>query len=260
MMMNRNRSAGLIRGNEYQTSNNVTAGHRVGDRNDVTEATTHIDISIYVESVSGEYARGLAALKNIGPCVTVFGSARTKPGDRAYTDAMAVGRQLAELGFAVATGGGGGIMEAANRGAALGGGGSIGMPIALPFEKSGNDFIDVSVMFDHFPARKTCLLQVCDAVIVFPGGFGTLDELFEVLTLVQTGKMDRVPIILVGSYYWAGLLEWLATTTLSAGCIGGLDLDLLTAVDTPDGAIAAVLEIQDAMRPGPRPSGQSSNP
>lgn len=242
-MMKKNRSAGLIRGKEVPTSAGAAVVHQVGDRNGTAEGSTYIDISIYVEAVSGEYSRGLEALRNIGPCVTVFGSARTKPGEPAYSDAMAVGRELAELGFAVATGGGGGIMEAANRGAALGGGGSIGMPIALPFEKSGNDFIDVSVMFDHFPARKTCLLQACDAVVVFPGGFGTLDELFEVLTLVQTGKMEPVPIILVGSYYWAGLLDWLLTAAVGARCIGAGDLDLMVAVDTPEAALQAVLSM-----------------
>jgi hypothetical protein len=203
-------------------------------------ASAHVDISIFVESVSGEYSRGLQALANIGPCVTVFGSARTKPGDPAYADAMQVGRQLATAGFAVATGGGGGIMEAANRGAALGGGGSIGMPIVLPFEQSGNEFLELSVTFDHFPARKTCLIKACDAVVVFTGGFGTLDELFEVLTLIQTGKMNAVPIILVGSYYWSGLLDWLRTSPTAAGCIGEQDLDLMTVVDTPEAAIEAV--------------------
>lgn len=202
--------------------------------------STHIDISIFVESVSGEYSRGLQALADIGPCVTVFGSARTKPGEPAYADAMQVGRQLATAGFAVATGGGGGIMEAANRGAALGGGGSIGMPIVLPFEQSGNEFLELSVTFDHFPARKTCLIRACDAVVVFTGGFGTLDELFEVLTLIQTGKMKAVPIILVGSYYWSGLLEWLSNSPSSAGCIGEHDLDLMTVVDTPEAAVEAV--------------------
>lgn len=207
----------------------------------VVNRSAHIDISIYVDSVSGEYSRGLEMLANLGPCVTVFGSARTKPGERPYTDAMAVGRGLALAGFAVATGGGGGIMEAANRGAALGGGGSIGMPIALPFEESGNEFLELSVTFDHFPARKTCLILACDAVVLFAGGFGTLDELFEVLTLIQTGKMSPVPIILVGSWFWTGLLEWLSQDVLDARCISPTDLDLVTVVDTPEAAVAEVL-------------------
>lgn len=234
-MKKRNRSAGLITEEQYRESAQAMLGQPA------QIPSTHIDISIYVESVSSEYSRGLMALTEIGPCVTVFGSARTRPGDSAYTDAIAVGRELAQAGFAVATGGGGGIMEAANRGAALGDGGSIGMPIVLPFEESGNEFIDLAVTFDHFPARKTCLIQACDAVVVFAGGFGTLDELFEVLTLIQTGKLPRVPIVLVGSYFWSGLLEWLAETTAGAGCISDHDLDLMTVVDTAEAAVEEVL-------------------
>lgn len=240
MMRRKKRPATLVK-----EVGSTTAKGAIIDRTTELDTTTeqqstHIDISIFVESVSGEYSRGLQALSNVGPCVTVFGSARTKPGDQAYTDAMMVGRELAMSGFAVATGGGGGIMEAANRGAALGGGGSIGMPIVLPFEKSGNEYLELSVTFDHFPARKTCLIRACDAVVVFTGGFGTLDELFEVLTLIQTGKMDPVPIILVGSYFWSGLLEWLVASPTNAGCIGAHDLDLMTVVDTPEAAVEAV--------------------
>lgn len=235
MMKKRNRPAGLVKEEHYGTTRQLVADQ-------APDTAPHIDISIYVEAVSGEYLRGLHALSTIGPCVTVFGSARTKPGDQAYSDAMTVGRELARAGFAVATGGGGGIMEAANRGAALGGGGSIGMPIVLPFEESGNDFIELSVPFDHFPARKTCLIQACDAVVVFAGGFGTLDELFEVLTLIQTGKTEPLPVILVGSHFWSGLLEWLVGTTTAAGCISERDIDLLTIVDTPRAAVDAVLE------------------
>lgn len=220
-----------------------------------TDATAHIDISIYVDAVSDEYERGLHLLSQVGPCVTVFGSARTKIGMPSYTDAMAVGRALALAGFAVATGGGGGIMEAANRGAALGGGGSIGMPIVLPHERSGNPFLELSVTFSHFPARKTCLIQACDAVVLFAGGFGTLDELFEVLTLIQTGKMARVPVILVGSHFWSGLLYWLSTTTVDARCISDSDLDLMTVVDTPEAAVQAVFdqvsdEVKGRLNPG----------
>jgi len=194
-------------------------------------------VSVYVESVSAEYARGLEVLHELGPTVTVFGSARTKPGERAYTDALNLGRLLASQGITIVTGGGGGIMEAANRGAVLGGGHSIGMPIVLPFEENPNPFISKSVMFDHFPARKTCLIQACDAVVVFVGGFGTLDELFEVLTLIQTGKIDEVPVILIGSHYWSGLMQWLATDVVEAGCISERDLHLVDIVDTPTRAV-----------------------
>jgi len=199
-------------------------------------------ITMFVESVSAEYSRGLHATHEIGPSVTVFGSARTKPGEPAYTDAMTAGRLLAGAGFSVITGGGSGIMEAANRGAALGGGGSIGMPIVLPFEEKANPFTGISVAFDHFPARKTCLIQACDAVIVFVGGFGTLDELFEVLTLIQTQKLEPMPIVLVGSRYFAGLLEWLATDAAAAGTISAADLDLLEVVDSPARAVEIISE------------------
>lgn len=235
-MKKMNRLAGPI-DTQSTTPNNVPVVNEPS-----VNVTNHVDISIYVDSVSSEYSRGLQALANVGPCVTVFGSARTKPGDQAYTDAMTVGRDLASSGFAVATGGGSGIMEAANRGAALGGGGSIGMPIALPFEKSGNEFLELSIAFDHFPARKTCLILACDAVVVFEGGFGTLDELFEVLTLIQTGKMQPVPIVLVGSWYWSGLLAWLTADVLDARCISDSDLDLVTVVDTPQAAVDVILK------------------
>ena len=241
MMRRKKRPATLVQEGKCKTVEQAAGNHAV----DVQ--STHVDISIYVESVSGEYTRGLQALTAIGPCVTIFGSARTRPGEPAYADAMLVGRQLAMAGFAVATGGGGGIMEAANRGAALGGGGSIGMPIVLPFEESGNEFLELSVTFDHFPARKTCLIQACDAVVVFAGGFGTLDELFEVLTLIQTKKIEPVPIVLVGSYFWSGLLEWLVATPGSAGCISEHDIDLMIVVDTAGAAIEAVTS-QLAMR------------
>jgi uncharacterized protein (TIGR00730 family) len=199
-------------------------------------------ITVFVEKVSAEYSRGLHATHEIGPSVTVFGSARTKPGEPAYSAAMNTGRLLAQAGFAVITGGGSGIMEAANRGAALGGGGSIGMPIVLPYEESANTFVGLSVMFDHFPARKTCLIQACDAVIVFVGGFGTLDELFEVLTLMQTGKLARMPVILVGSYYFSGLLEWLAKDAVAAGTINDEDLDLMEVVDSPQRAVELITQ------------------
>lgn len=199
------------------------------------------EINLYVEAVSAEYALGLHSIHEIGPAVTVFGSARSKPGDRVYTEAMDVGRLLANAGYSVVTGGGGGVMEAANRGAALAGGGSIGMPIVLPFERHGNEYAEVSISFDHFPARKTCLISACDAVVVFAGGFGTLDELFEVLTLIQTGKLRPMPIILVGTHYWAGLFEWLLTQSAPGRYISESDLDLVRVVDSPKWAVDALL-------------------
>lgn len=191
------------------------------------------DIQVYVEGVSAEYHRGLLSVHGIGPAITVFGSARSRPGDPVYREAMAAGRLLASAGFTVVTGGGGGVMEAANRGAMLAGGQSIGMPITLPHEPDGNSYLGVSVAFDHFPARKTCLIAACDAIVVFPGGFGTLDELFEVLTLVQTGKLPPRPIILFGSAYWVGLFEWLVEHTERGAFISEGDLDLVSVTDDP---------------------------
>ncbi len=196
------------------------------------------EITVYVDAVSEQYTRGLHATRDLGPAVTVFGSARTRPGEPTYLHALRVGRLLAGAGYTVVTGGGGGIMEAANRGASLGGGPSIGMPIVLPFEESGNPFVHLSVDFEHFPARKTCLIDACDAVMVFAGGFGTLDELFEVLTLVQTRKMHPIPVILVDRRYWSGLIDWIESTVLTQGCVSEHDLDLVHVVDTAEEAVA----------------------
>lgn len=197
-------------------------------------------ISRFVTAVSAEYHEGLSATHNVGPAVTVFGSARTRPGHPDYTHAVTCGRRLAMAGFTVVTGGGGGIMEAANRGAVLGGGHSIGLRIELPFEEVPNPFVATSVAFEHFPARKTCLIASCEAFVVYPGGFGTLDELFEVLTLIKAQKIPHAPVVLVGVEFWSGLLGWLGQTVHPRGCIGAHDLALVTVVQTPQQVVAAV--------------------
>jgi uncharacterized protein (TIGR00730 family) len=194
-----------------------------------------------IREIAAEFAVGFDALADIGPAVTVFGSARTPPGDPDYELARAVGRALAQGGYAVITGGGGGLMEAANRGAKEGGGLSIGCNIELPHEQHLNDFCDIGLRFRHFFARKVMFVRYASAFVICPGGFGTLDELFESLTLIQTGTIRDFPAILVGGEQWSGLLEWLRAGPLAAGRIDAGDLGLLHLVDGP-GDLCAVVD------------------
>ena len=184
--------------------------------------------------ILGEFVEGFDALASVGPAVTVFGSARTKPGSREYELARAIARQLAEAGFAIITGGGPGIMEAANRGCHEGGGLSIGCNIELPHEQGLNHYVDLGVEFRYFFARKTMFVKYADAFVIMPGGFGTLDELFEALTLIQTGKIRHFPVVLVGSDYWRGLVDWMRATQLKAGAVTEADIELLKITDDPD--------------------------
>jgi uncharacterized protein (TIGR00730 family) len=181
--------------------------------------------------IQSEFVDGFDALAAVGPAVTVFGSARTRPEDPFYELARDIGRRLAEEGFAVITGGGPGTMEAANRGCQEGGGLSIGCNIELPHEQSLNAYVDLGIEFSYFFARKTMFVKYADGFVILPGGFGTLDELFEALTLIQTGKVRHFPVVLVGSRYWAGLLAWMRDVQLSAGAITAADLDLLKVTD-----------------------------
>jgi uncharacterized protein (TIGR00730 family) len=193
-----------------------------------------------VMRITSEFVEGFGALAEVGPAVSVFGSARTKPGTPDYEAGRAVGRGLAEAGYAVITGGGPGIMEAANRGACEGGGLSVGLGIELPFEQGMNDWVDLGVNFRYFFARKTCFVKYSQGFVVLPGGFGTFDELFESLTLVQTHKVTGFPLVLVGRSYWQGLVDWLSGEVLGRGAIDAVDLDLLEIVDTPEEAVARV--------------------
>jgi uncharacterized protein (TIGR00730 family) len=177
----------------------------------------------------------------VDKAVTIFGSARIGPDDPHYVAAMETARLLAEAGFAVITGAGPGIMEAGNKGARLGGGRSIGCNIELPFEQGANPYVDTLVNFRYFFVRKTMFIKYSVAFIIFPGGFGTLDELFEALTLIQTGKIYRFPVILFGRYYWAGLLRWLQARVLSEGKISEGDLDLMLVTDDPGEAVQAII-------------------
>ncbi|MEZ4707066.1 MAG: TIGR00730 family Rossman fold protein [Caldilineaceae bacterium] len=183
--------------------------------------------------IQGEFVEGFDRLATLGQAVTIFGSARTKSDDAMYHAAMETARLLAQEGLAIITGGGPGIMEAGNKGARLGGGVSVGLGIELPFEQGLNAYVDVGVNFRYFFARKTMFVKYAQGFIIFPGGFGTLDELFEAVTLIQTGKVHNFPVILFGKAYWQGLVDWLRTTMMSEGKISAADLDLLVVSDSP---------------------------
>ncbi|HEX6508524.1 MAG TPA: TIGR00730 family Rossman fold protein [Chloroflexota bacterium] len=191
--------------------------------------------------IMSEFVEGFGTLAGLPPAVSVFGSARTGADERDYTAAEALGRALAEAGFAVITGGGPGIMEATNRGALGAGGISVGLGIELPFEQRTNPYLTVSMSYNYFFARKTMFVKYAEAFVVFPGGFGTLDELFEALTLIQTGKLRHFPVILYGSDYWNGLLSWMRDTMVAHHNINAEDIDLLHVTDSIDEAVARII-------------------
>ncbi|HET8810894.1 MAG TPA: TIGR00730 family Rossman fold protein [Flavobacteriaceae bacterium] len=194
--------------------------------------------------IMGEFVHGYERMSQIGPCVTIFGSARTKPDQKYYKFTVELAKKIVKHGYGVITGGGPGIMEAGNKGAHLAGGTSVGLNIALPFEQHDNPYIDSdkSLDFDYFFVRKVMFVKYAQGFVVMPGGFGTLDELFEAITLIQTHKIDKFPIILVGSEFWSGLLEWIQSTLLdSFKNINAGDMDLVQVVDTTD----EVIEILD---------------
>lgn len=194
--------------------------------------------------IMSEFVQGFETMARIGPCVSIFGSARIKPGTPYYKLTEQVAYRLTSLGFGVITGGGPGIMEAANKGAYFGGGTSCGMNIELPHEQNSNPFIDKdkNIYFDYFFVRKVMFVKYSQAFVVMPGGFGTLDELFEAITLVQTKKSSLYPIILVGVDYWKGLVEWIKDKLLAEGMISPEDIDLLHLVDSPDEVVEVVKE------------------
>jgi hypothetical protein len=200
-----------------------------------------------VMRIQAEFVEGFGLLAELGPAVSVFGSARTRPGSREYELAEHIGTGLAEAGYAVITGGGPGVMEAANKGATSVGGISVGLGIELPLEMGLNDYVEIGLEFRYFFVRKTVFIKYSQAFVVLPGGFGTLDELFEALTLVQTGKITKFPIVLVGSWYWSGLLSWIRDTVLASGNITAGDEELVTIEDDPDEVIRL---IQDAHAQG----------
>lgn len=193
-----------------------------------------------VMRIQSEFVEGFGALAEVGPGISVFGSARIKQGTPEYETGVALGRTLAEAGYAVLTGGGPGAMEAANRGASEAGGVSVGLGIELPFEQGLNQYVDLGVNFRYFFVRKTCFVKYSQGFVVLPGGLGTFDEMFEALTLVQTGKVTRFPIVLFGTEYWSGLLGWLRDTVETEGKIAPGDLDLLEITDDVDEAVTLV--------------------
>ncbi len=196
--------------------------------------------------IMGEFVEGFETLAHVGPAVSVFGSARTLPDDPMYEAAERTARLLAEAGFAVITGGGPGIMEAANKGAHEGGSESVGCNIELPFEQGMNAFVQTSINFHYFFVRKTMFVKYAEAFVIFPGGFGTMDELFEALTLIQTGKVMNFPVVLMGRDYWSGMLDWIRECMLAEGKISPRDIDLLTVTDSPDEAVRTIVDAYDA--------------
>ncbi len=189
--------------------------------------------------IMGEFVNGYEKLSKIGPCVSIFGSARIKPEHKYYKLAVEVADKIVDSGYGVITGGGPGIMEAGNKGAHIAGGTSVGLNIELPFEQHDNPYIDndKSLDFDYFFVRKVMFVKYSQGFVVMPGGFGTLDELFEAITLIQTHKIDTFPIILVGTKFWGGLVDWVKNTLLIEGNISPKDLDLIHVVDTADEAV-----------------------
>jgi uncharacterized protein (TIGR00730 family) len=183
--------------------------------------------------IMGEFVEGFEEMGKVGPSVSIFGSARTTPDDPQYGVCVETARLLGEAGFTIITGGGPGIMEAANKGAREAGALSVGCNIELPFEQAGNEFVDLAIDFRYFFVRKTMFVKYAQAFLIFPGGFGTMDELFESLTLIQTGKVRNFPVVLIGVSYWDGLLGWLKERMAAEGKISGEDLDLMLLTDDP---------------------------
>ena len=206
-----------------------------------------------VFKVMSEFVQSYEKLMEVGPCVAIFGSARTDPQDKYYKAAVEIAGKLSKLGFGIITGGGPGIMEAGNKGAKEGGGASVGLNINLPFEQSANPYIDADklISYDYFFVRKTIFMKYAQGYVAMPGGFGTLDELSEALTLIQTNKLVSFPVILYGKEYWEGLLKWFKETLLPHGMISPGDLDLYHVVDTVDEAVAIIEEFYNKYAPKP---------
>jgi uncharacterized protein (TIGR00730 family) len=210
------------------------------DRKILDAGTTDIEAS--VATIAAEFRAGLERVAQISrPAVAMFGSARVGEDSEPYAWAREVGRRFGEAGWAVVTGGGGGVMEGANRGAQEGGGMSVGFNIKLPHEQGPNPYLDLVYTFDHFYARKVCFVRPSEGFVIFPGGFGTLDELYESLVLIQTGKIRHFPVVLFGSDYWGEMVEWIRSEVLADGMIAADDLELLHLTDDPEEAVRHVL-------------------
>ena len=192
--------------------------------------------------IQSEFVEGFGELAELGPAITIFGSARTAPDSPYYAAAQEIGRRLVEAGFNVITGGGPGIMEAGNKGAHDAGGGSVGIGIELPFETGLNDYVTLGINFRYFFVRKTMFLKYSEAFVCLPGGFGTMDELCEVLCMVQTGKMTNYPIVMLGTDYWGGLVEWFKARLVAEGMINESDVDLFMVTDSVDEAVQHIVD------------------
>jgi uncharacterized protein (TIGR00730 family) len=195
--------------------------------------------------IERDLSAGFEALRDLGPAVTFFGSARVAPDHPSYAAGRDLARRVGEAGFAIISGGGPGLMEAANRGAQEAGARSVGLNIDLPFEQEGNHFQDVPLQFHYFFARKVMFVRYANAFVVMPGGFGTLDELFEALVLIQTGKVTHFPVMLVGTQFWDGLIEWVREQVLERGLISPHDLDLFRCTDSPEEVVAVCAQAAD---------------
>jgi hypothetical protein len=202
-----------------------------------------VDESWRIFKILAEFVDGFEALSDISPCVSIFGSSQVRPGDEPYEKAVLIARKLAQNGFNIMTGGGPGIMEAANKGAKEGGAKSIGANIALPLEQECNPYADIKLEFKYFFVRKVMLIKYAQAYIGMPGGFGTLDEVFEALTLIQTKRIKPFPVILVGSEYWNGLWDWIRSALLERKMISSEHMDLITILDHPDEVVEAVRRV-----------------
>ncbi len=211
---------------------------------DKTWAQIKSEESWRIFKIMSEFVEGIDKLSKIGPCVSIFGSARTKPDNPSYKIAEEIAAKLVRHGYGVITGGGPGIMEAGNKGAKSEGGRSVGLNIQLPFEQNPNPYIDSdkNINFDFFFVRKVMFVKYSQGFVIMPGGFGTLDEMFESLTLIQTHKIGRFPVVLVGKEYWKGLFDWIKSTMLSHGNINEEDLELFALVDTPTEAVRVIDE------------------
>jgi uncharacterized protein (TIGR00730 family) len=210
---------------------------------DWTETKAHSSWQIF--KIMAEFVQGFETLAKIGPCISIFGSARTKPGHKYYELAVEISRRLAEEGFGIITGGGPGIMEAANKGASMASGHSVGLSIALPFEQGGNQYIDsnMSLNFDYFFVRKIMFTKYAQGFIMMPGGWGTMDEFFEVATLIQTRKFTQTPMMCIGSAYWNGLFNWMRETMQDEeGNISPGDLEMIKIFDTADEVVGYINE------------------
>jgi len=230
----------ILRGKNVPSTS--TSGALLKDQDNV--AWLHED-PWRVLRIQSEFIEGFGALAELGPAISVFGSARTRKNTTEYRMGVEIGRLLAEAGYATITGGGPGIMEAANKGAFEAGGVSVGLGIELPHEQGINKFVNLGINFRYFFARKTCFVKYSQGFIVLPGGFGTLDELFEALTLVQTRTVTRFPLVLVGHAYWDGLVDWIRDVMVAEGTISPTDVDLFSITDDPAEAVRlAITEVQ----------------